>query len=121
MDAAMTAPQSVLNSVENSASPIGRVLTEECVANQSAKMDSFQVLLGLGALIRVCATLPRNFIAFEYTTGDPDWWYDIVEGLPQAIVKDGFVDVIERPGMGVDLVPERARQYLAEDEQMFFD
>jgi hypothetical protein len=29
--------------------------------------------------------------------------------------------VIERPGMGVDLVPERARQYLAEDEQMFFD
>lgn len=64
---------------------------------------------------------PHNFIAFEYTTGDPDWWYDIVEGLPQAIVKDGFVDVIERPGMGVDLVPERARQYLAEDEQMFFD
>ena len=84
-------------------------------------MNSFQVLLGLGALIRVCATLPRNFIAFEYTTGDPDWWYDIVEGLPQAIVKDGFVDVIERPGMGVDLVPEQARQYLAEDHQILFD
>ncbi|RAX40929.1 mandelate racemase/muconate lactonizing enzyme family protein [Rhizobium tropici] len=78
-------------------------------------------LLGLGALIQVCATLPQNFIAFEYTTGDSDWWYDIVEGLPQTIVKDGFVDVIERPGMGVDLLPERARLYLAEDDQTFFD
>ncbi len=32
-------------------------------------------LLGLAALIQVSATLPANFIAFEYTTGDPDWWY----------------------------------------------
>lgn len=83
--------------------------------------DTANGLLGLGALIQFCATLPYNFIAFEYTTGDSDWRYDIVEGLPQTIVKDGFVDVIERPGMGVDLVPERARQYLAEDDQMFFD
>ena len=36
--------QSVLNSVENSASPIGRVFTEESVAKQSAKMNSFQVV-----------------------------------------------------------------------------
>jgi len=78
-------------------------------------------LLGVGALIQVCATLPHDFIAFEYTTGDPGWWYDIVDGLPQTIVKDGFVDVIDRPGMGVDLVPERAKRYLAEDDQTFFD
>jgi len=78
-------------------------------------------LLGLAALIQVCATLPHNFIAFEYTTGDPDWWYDIVDGLPQTIVKDGFIDVIDRPGMCVDLVPERAGRYLAEDDQTFFD
>lgn len=78
-------------------------------------------LLGLGALIHVCATLPRSFIAFEYTTVDPDWWYDIADGLLQTIVRDGFVDVIERPGMGVDLMPERARQYLSEDDRTFFD
>jgi len=69
-------------------------------------------LLSLAALIQVCATLPHNFIAFEYTTGDPDWWYDIVDGLPQTIVKDGFIDVIDRQGMDVDLVPERARRVI---------
>lgn len=99
-DATMTAPQSVLNSVET---------------------DTANDLLGLGALIQVCACLPNNFIAFEYTTGDPDWWYDIVEGLPQTIVRSGLVDIIERPGMGVDLVPEKAKRYLAEDDRDFFD
>ncbi|WP_217540281.1 enolase C-terminal domain-like protein, partial [Stenotrophomonas sp. GbtcB23] len=69
-------------------------------------------LLGLAALNQVSATLPHNIIAYEYTTGDPDWWYDIVEGLPETIVKDGFIDVIDRPGMGVDLVPEKAKRYL---------
>ncbi len=78
-------------------------------------------LLGLAALIQVSATLPHNFIAFEYTIGDPAWWYDIVEGLPNPIVKDGMIDVLTRPGMGVDLIPERARRYLGEDDRTFFD
>ena len=98
-DAAMTAPQSVLNSVET---------------------DTANDLLGLGALIQVCASLPNNFIAFEYTTGDPDWWYDIVEGLPDPIVKDGFIEVWDRPGMGVDLIPEKAQAYLSEEDKDFF-
>ena len=29
-------------------------------------------VLGLAALIQVCATLPQNFIAFEYPSGDHD-------------------------------------------------
>jgi L-alanine-DL-glutamate epimerase-like enolase superfamily enzyme len=78
-------------------------------------------LLGLAALIQVSATLPNNFIAFEYTTGDPDWWYDIVDGLPSPIVQNGMIEVQDRPGMGVELVPERARRYLSEDDRTFFD
>lgn len=77
-------------------------------------------LLGLAALIQVSATLPNNFLAFEYTTGDPAWWYDIVDGLPEVIVRDGFVEVPERPGMGVDIIPEAAQPYLAEDDRDFF-
>ena len=60
-------------------------------------------LLGLAALVQVSATLPHNFIAFEYPIGDPAWWYDIVEGLPDPIVKNGMIDVWDRPGMGVDI------------------
>jgi L-alanine-DL-glutamate epimerase-like enolase superfamily enzyme len=78
-------------------------------------------LLGLGALINVCATLPANYIAFEYPSGTDPWWYEIVEGLPNPIVKNGLIDVIDRPGMGVDLIPEAARRYLGEGDATFFD
>ena len=78
-------------------------------------------LLGLAALVQVAATLPHNFIAFEYPVGDPAWWYDIVDSLPQAIVKDSMIEVWNRPGMGVELNPERARRYLAEEDAGFFD
>jgi len=78
-------------------------------------------LLGLAALVQVAATLPHNFIAFEYPVGDPAWWYDIVDSLPQPIVKDSMIEVWNRPGMGVELNPERARRYLAEEDAGFFD
>ncbi len=78
-------------------------------------------LLGLGALTQVSATLPDNFIAFEYTVGEPDWWYDIVEGLPDPIVTDGMITVPDRPGMGVDLVPDKAQERLAKEDRGFFD
>ena len=44
IEAAITPPQSVLNSVENSDSPMGSVFTEESLAKQSAKMNSFHVV-----------------------------------------------------------------------------
>jgi len=77
-------------------------------------------LLGLAALVQVCATLPHNFIAFEYTIGEPHWWYEIVEGLPDPIVKDGMITVWDRPGMGVDLIPEKARHHLGDEDREFF-
>ncbi len=77
-------------------------------------------LLGLAALVQVCATLPDNYIAFEYPIGQPEWWYDIVDGLPNPIVTDSFIDVWDRPGMGVDLIPEAASQYLSEEDKGFF-
>ena len=78
-------------------------------------------ILGLAALVQVCATMPQNFIAFEYPSANPAWWADIVDGLPNPIAQDGFVAVSDRPGMGVDLVPERARRYLLEEDRAFFD
>ena len=78
-------------------------------------------VLGLAALVQVCATLPPNYIAFEYPTGQPEWWYDIVEGLPDPIVQDSHIDVWDRPGMGVDLIPEAAKEYLTEEDAGFFD
>ena len=77
-------------------------------------------LVGVAALVQVCATLPDNFIAFEYPTGDPDWWYDIVDGLPGPIVQDSYIDVWDTPGIGVTF-NEKARGYLPDSDRDFFD
>ena len=45
----------------------------------------------------MAAALPQNYIAFEYPFGQPEWLYDIVEGLPDPIVKKGFIDVWDSP------------------------
>ncbi len=78
-------------------------------------------LIGLAALVQVCATLPQNYIAFELPIGDPPWWYEIVEGLPNPLVKDGHIEVWDRPGLGVEINPEAARQYLPPGDKDFFD
>jgi len=78
-------------------------------------------VLGLAALVQVCATLPGNYIAFEYPVGNPRWWYDIVEGLPSPIIDNGFIEVWDRPGMGVEFKIDRAKQYLSADDHDFFD
>lgn len=86
-----------------------------------APHGTFDGLLGLAAQVQVAATLPQNYIAFEYPTGRPEWWYDIVEGLPDPIVQDSFIEVWDRPGMGVDLIPKAARKYLPAGDEDFFD
>ncbi|MGY5802561.1 mandelate racemase/muconate lactonizing enzyme family protein [Rhizobium sp. LEGMi12c] len=78
-------------------------------------------LLGLAALVQVCAALPHNYVAFEYTVGDPLWWYDIVDGLPKPLVVDGHITVWDTPGLGVTLNAEKARPYLTEEDHVFFD
>jgi L-alanine-DL-glutamate epimerase-like enolase superfamily enzyme len=78
-------------------------------------------LIGLAALVQVCAALPQNFIAFEYPTGKPEWWYDIVTGLPDPIVKDSFIDVWDTPGLGVDLVEDATRAHLRQEDSDFFE
>jgi len=80
-------------------------------------------LFGLAALVQVCATLPHNFIAFEYPIGNPAWWRDIVEGLPEPIVQDGFIDVDAwtLPGMGLEFNIEAAKQHLRPEDADFFD
>ena len=46
---------------------------------------------------------------------------DIVEGLPNPIVVDSYVDVLERPGIGIDFRIEAAKKYLSDGDKNFFD
>jgi L-alanine-DL-glutamate epimerase-like enolase superfamily enzyme len=78
-------------------------------------------LIGLAALVQVSAALPNNYIAFEYPSANPAWWADIVDWLPDPIVKDGFIDVWDRPGLGIGLNPDKASAYLQPGDEDFFD
>ena len=65
--------------------------------------------------------MPDNLIAFEYPARFEPFWYDITEGFDGMPVKDGLIAVPDRPGMGVELIPEAAKQYLSEEDADFFD
>lgn len=81
----------------------------------------FDGLIGLAAHVQVGATMPENYIAFEYPVASPDWWYDIVEGLPDPIVKNGLIEVPDRPGLGVEINKSAAQQYLSKEDKGFFE
>jgi L-alanine-DL-glutamate epimerase-like enolase superfamily enzyme len=78
-------------------------------------------IFGLAALIQVCATLPDNFIAFEYPARFEPFWYEITEGFAGVPVRNGLIAVPDRPGLGVDLIPKAARKHASEADADFFD
>ena len=77
-------------------------------------------LIGLAAHVQLAATLPKNYIAFEYCVPCHDWWYDIIDGLPNPIVEDSFIEVWDSPGLGISFNDE-AKRYLKEEDKDFFD
>ncbi|HEY2017644.1 MAG TPA: mandelate racemase/muconate lactonizing enzyme family protein [Bryobacteraceae bacterium] len=81
----------------------------------------FDGLIGLAAHVQLAAVLPQNYIGFEYPVGQPEWWYDIVEGLPNPIVKRGFIDVWDKPGLGVTFNTQAAKARLTDEDRHFFD
>ena len=88
---------------------------------QMAPHGIFDGLIGLAAQVQVGCAMPENYIAFEYPVARPDWWYDLVEGLPDPIVNNGHVEVWDRPGLGVQINAQAARRHLSEEDRNFFD
>jgi L-alanine-DL-glutamate epimerase-like enolase superfamily enzyme len=50
-----------------------------------------------------CAAAIPSFIALEHHGLDLPFWRDLVTGLPDDYLEDGYVRVPEKPGLGVDL------------------
>jgi L-alanine-DL-glutamate epimerase-like enolase superfamily enzyme len=49
------------------------------------------------------AAATKSFTCLEHHALDIPWWEDLVTGLEQPLVRDGYVNVPEKPGLGVDL------------------
>jgi L-alanine-DL-glutamate epimerase-like enolase superfamily enzyme len=57
----------------------------------------------------------RNFLASETVVGRGDWMDDVVvhDG---RVVRDGFIALTDRPGLGLELDPEVVKAHLAPGE-----
>ncbi len=44
----------------------------------------------------------ENFIAMEFNAPDDDYWQDLVTGLPEPLIRDGYLHVPEAPGLGAE-------------------
>src|SRR5260221_6872219 len=61
-----------------------------------------------------CAAAARNFLAMEHHSLDVPWCSSLAqEGASAPIVQRGFIDVPDRPGLGVTVNEDVVRQHLA--------
>ena len=76
-------------------------------------------VFGLAAMVHMAATMPKNYIAFELPRVG-SVWLDLVKGIPENFVKDSYIEVSDRPGVGVELVEKAVRKHIPEQEAEAF-
>jgi len=57
-----------------------------------------------------CAAATENFLALEHHDVDTPWYEDLVNGVPKPILKDGFIQVPDGPGLGIELNEEAIKE-----------
>jgi len=74
--------------------------------------------VGTLAAAHFCTAIP-NFLALEFHASDVPFWDDLVDGVPKPIIQNGWIQLSERPGLGVTLNEEIARKYGRKGEPFF--
>jgi L-alanine-DL-glutamate epimerase-like enolase superfamily enzyme len=59
-----------------------------------------------------CAAATENFLVMEHHNVDDEWYDDLVDGVEKPIVNNGYIDVPNKPGLGVELNEEAVKKYL---------
>ncbi len=67
-----------------------------------------------------CAAATSNFLVLENHSVDNPWWDDMVTGLPNPIIQDGYITVPDTPGLGIELNEEVIREHLHPDAPEYF-
>ena len=76
--------------------------------------DTASIVCNYGVVQFACAV--RDFVAAETRIGNGDWMDDVVlhDG---PVVKDGYMALPEKPGLGIELNPDVVKAHLAKDEK----
>ncbi|MCC9077992.1 mandelate racemase/muconate lactonizing enzyme family protein [Litorilinea aerophila] len=69
-----------------------------------------------------CAAATENFLVLENHSVDIPEWNELVTGLPNPLIQDGYIQVPEKPGLGFDDINEELfRKYLDPRDPIYFD
>ena len=64
----------------------------------------------------------ENFMALENHSADLPWWSSVVEGAADPIVKDGYIQLPETPGLGfTGMNLDVCREHLHPDDPGVFE
>jgi L-alanine-DL-glutamate epimerase-like enolase superfamily enzyme len=66
-----------------------------------------------------CAAAIRSFVALEIHSLDIPFWRDLVTGLDDPLLVDGYVRVPDRPGLGVEFNYEAIEEHLRPWSSLF--
>ncbi len=66
-----------------------------------------------------CAAATENVLALEHHSVDVDWWEDLVTGIDKPLHKDGFAQVPEGPGLGIELNLDVVKEHLERGQELF--
>jgi len=61
--------------------------------------------IGCMAAVHVAAAT-RNFMALEVHSVDVPWWENLVNGLPKPLIDNGYIQVPNTPGLGIESLNE---------------
>jgi L-alanine-DL-glutamate epimerase-like enolase superfamily enzyme len=94
-------------------------LAQECGVAMAMHMAGSPV----AALASVhCAAATENFLVLENHSVDLPWWNELITGLPNPLIQDGYIAVPETPGLGFDdLNLEVVREHLDPRDPLCFE
>ncbi|MEX1018974.1 MAG: mandelate racemase/muconate lactonizing enzyme family protein [Litorilinea sp.] len=77
----------------------------------------------ISALANVhCAAATENFLVLENHSVDHPLWNELISGLSNPLIQDGFIDVPEGPGLGfTDINEDLMRTHIDKNDPLFFD
>jgi L-alanine-DL-glutamate epimerase-like enolase superfamily enzyme len=68
------------------------------------------------------AAATQNFLVLEHHAADVDRWSELVTGLPQPLIQDGYITVPDAPGLGFeDINEELVREFTDPKAPGFFE
>jgi L-alanine-DL-glutamate epimerase-like enolase superfamily enzyme len=74
--------------------------------------------IGTMASVHLCAAIP-NFLALEWHAASVPFFDDLVDGRRAPLIKDGYIAVPDKPGLGIELNEAVAYKYRKRGEKFF--